>query len=80
MDKSGAAVFSEAGLDTWGRPPRNFTFDEPFLVMLLKRGARWPYLALWIENTDLFAPLSEDDYYTEYHDRLDKLDKRGDKE
>jgi len=28
---------------------------RPFLLLLLRRGARYPYFALWIENDELLV-------------------------
>jgi hypothetical protein len=34
-------------------PPREFVCRSPFLVMLLRRGAPLPFLAVWVETAAL---------------------------
>jgi len=31
-------------------------FDKPFLVLLKRVGAKTPYLALWVDNSELLVP------------------------
>ena len=53
LDRSGAELKSEA--KTYMLPvPTFYAFDRPFLLYMTKRGARMPYLVVWIENSELF--------------------------
>ncbi len=62
LDEKGGSLKSEAVGAFWGAGARNFDFDRPFLLMLLKRGASRPYFAAWIGNTELLEkhPTSPD--------------------
>lgn len=54
LDESGASLESEAAaVGIFGAMPREFIFDRPFLVMLIREGAPWPYFAAWIGNAEL---------------------------
>jgi hypothetical protein len=53
LDEGGASLLSEARLGGLSLPPRSLRCDGPFLVMILRRGAPVPALALWVETTDL---------------------------
>ncbi len=35
---------------------RRLLCNAPFLILLLRRGAELPYLAFWVENTELLVP------------------------
>jgi hypothetical protein len=35
--------------------PRRFVFDSPFLLFIKEPQARYPYLALWINNSELLV-------------------------
>jgi hypothetical protein len=37
-------------------PPKKLICDGPFLFMLMMKGAKLPYFALWIENAELLCP------------------------
>jgi hypothetical protein len=53
LDECGASVKSEAVLALKKGPPVDFKilrFDNPFLLYLKKKGAEYPYLAIWVEN------------------------------
>jgi hypothetical protein len=52
LDKSGADLASEAGVQMKGGP-RMFVFDGPFLVCLKRRGASTPYFVMWVDNAEL---------------------------
>ena len=54
LDEGGARVVSEAVFGGLSLPPRSFVCQSPFLVMVLRRGARLPFLAAWVETA---APL-----------------------
>jgi hypothetical protein len=56
MDRSGAAVASQASLPAKGSVKLNrrlFVFDRPFLVLLSKRGAKQPFFVMWVDNAEL---------------------------
>jgi hypothetical protein len=36
-------------------PPRKFIFDKPFLIYLKQKGAKYPYFAMWVGNTELMV-------------------------
>lgn len=55
LDETGAKLKSEALGFIFSGPPRDFTFDRPFLIMLLRKGANQPYFALWVGNTELLV-------------------------
>lgn len=58
LDEKGAVLKSEAGIvqapEEHGRP-RHFVFDRPFLLYLKKKDAKYPYFAMWVENTELMV-------------------------
>jgi hypothetical protein len=52
LDRSGAELSSPAGMRLKGMP-REFYFDQPFLLYMKKRDAQHPFLVMWIENDEL---------------------------
>jgi hypothetical protein len=60
LDETGAEVRSEAeifvtkGIVTPERL-RKFVFDKPFLLCLKEKKAEYPYLAMWIDNSELLV-------------------------
>ena len=36
-------------------PMRSFIFDKPYLIYLKQKGARYPYFAMWVGNTELMV-------------------------
>jgi len=52
LDEGGARVVSEAKFGGLSLPPRSFVCNDPFLVVLLRRGASTPFLALWVETAE----------------------------
>jgi hypothetical protein len=40
-------------------PQHVMVFDRPFLIMLQRSDADVPYFALWVENPEILAKLSE---------------------
>ncbi|MCD4824537.1 MAG: hypothetical protein K8S55_08010 [Phycisphaerae bacterium] len=58
LDETGAVLKSEATGALLCGPPRDFSFDEPFLILLMRKGASQPYFALWVGNTELLVPAS----------------------
>lgn len=61
LNERGAVVKSEASIKKEESKeetrPRLFHCDGPFLILMLKRDAKVPYFALWIENEELLARL-----------------------
>jgi hypothetical protein len=63
LNEQGAILESSAeleellGIELEPPPIRHFIFDQPFLVLLRETGARQPYMALWIANTELMEEL-----------------------
>lgn len=57
LDERGAIFVSKSlftatkGIDI----ARHLVFDQPFLLYMKERGARYPYFAMWVENTELMA-------------------------
>jgi hypothetical protein len=62
MNEKGVELQSEAHMAFCcakeGEPPRKhlMIFDQPFLVLLERTGARMPYFALWVDNPELLVP------------------------
>ena len=64
MDEKGLKLRSESriiGCDAPGLPPPRHVmiFDEPFLLMLQRAGAKAPYFALWVDNAELLCKWEE---------------------
>lgn len=61
LNETGATLVSEALVGGRGegppRAPRDLSFNRPFLVLLLHKGAAKPYFALWVGNTELLQVL-----------------------
>ena len=58
LNENGAKLESEAlGMFSSGAEPthRDFTFNRPFLVMLMRKGSTKPYFAAWIANDELLV-------------------------
>jgi hypothetical protein len=57
LDEKGAMVESKAflSLSKSAEISRNFIFDQPFLLYMKEKGAKYPYFCMWIENTELMA-------------------------
>ncbi len=64
LDEGGAGIGSDAA--TWielammpGEPekpkPKLMRFDKPFFLMLKKTGSKYPYFAMWTNNTELMV-------------------------
>ena len=55
LDETGAllesTVFAASALSQ-----REFIFDKPFLLLLTRKNAKMPYLALWVENSAFMVP------------------------
>lgn len=56
LNEKGAELESEASLTLFGDvPERRFSFAQPFLLMMLAKGASQPFLAMWIGNDELLV-------------------------
>ncbi|MFW5981176.1 MAG: hypothetical protein ACOCRU_01230 [bacterium] len=55
LDENGVALESEAKITVYKSMSRSFIFDSPFLIYLEEKEAKYPYLALWIGNSDLLV-------------------------
>jgi len=61
LDETGTDLSSEGFMSVFfgipGIPeePRRFIFDKPFLLCLRERQAHYPYLAVWIDNSQLLV-------------------------
>jgi hypothetical protein len=52
LDEGGASMTAEWLARGLSLPPRELIFGQPFLVMILRKGAALPMFALWVENTE----------------------------
>ncbi len=56
LDNSGARVKSSSTFVEYGfRGPRKYIFDKPFMVLLWRKGAPLPYLALWVNDGSVLS-------------------------
>jgi hypothetical protein len=60
LDETGAKVRSEAAILVMKgiilpERLREFVFDKPFLLCLKEKEARYPYLAIWVDNSELLV-------------------------
>jgi hypothetical protein len=58
LDECGATTKSEATLVLKKGPPPEFKllrFNNPFLLYIKKKDAKYPYFAIWVENTELMV-------------------------
>ncbi|MCP4540081.1 MAG: hypothetical protein GY832_23330 [Chloroflexi bacterium] len=58
LDEKGADLRSDAAIyGTLGaiEEPRRFIFDKPFLLCLKEKMSRYPYLAIWVGNSELLV-------------------------
>jgi hypothetical protein len=56
LNKKGAEVKSEARIIYKdGGHERSFIFNRPFLICLKEKGKKYPYFALWVNNTEFMA-------------------------
>jgi hypothetical protein len=56
LDESGASLKSYGGYlsdEDYREGPRKFIFDKPFLLYLVERKSKNPYLAMWIANEEV---------------------------
>lgn len=55
LDRSGASIRSIVLFGAGSLPPRHFHFNQPFLLYLKKRGADFPFFAMWVDNAELLC-------------------------
>ncbi len=56
LDEKGVLLKSEARIVCGAESmtgPKRLVFDRPFLLYLKEKGAKYPYLAIWVGNTEL---------------------------
>jgi hypothetical protein len=58
LDKSGADLVSE-GKSIPRCAPADYRFDEPFLIIMKKRGSERPFLVMWVDNAELLQHWEE---------------------
>jgi hypothetical protein len=54
LDRSGVELKSESRLVAACDDP-DFRFDHPFLIVVKKRGAEWPFFVMWVDNAELLS-------------------------
>jgi hypothetical protein len=54
LDEKGAVLISDGSI-AGALPRRDFSFDQPFLILLERKGAKNPYFALWVANAELLV-------------------------
>jgi hypothetical protein len=59
LDEGGALLHAEGVMRGLCLPPRELVFQGPFLVMVLRRAARVPMFALWVDNTEVMVEVEE---------------------
>jgi hypothetical protein len=64
LDEKGALLKSESSIAAAESSPAvemaELVFDQPFLVLLQRVGAKVPYFALWVDNAELLVPWDSD--------------------
>jgi hypothetical protein len=55
IDEKGAEITSEARQEALDGGPSHFHFDRPFLIYLKKRGAKYPFFVMWVDNAELLS-------------------------
>jgi len=58
FDKTGAKLESEAKNQATAsakRLPEIFIFDHPFLLIMKKRGTKYPFFVMWVDNAELLC-------------------------
>lgn len=53
LNEKGALLKSEARLRGMMGMPRRHVFDQPFLLYLKRKDAKYPYFAMWVDNDEL---------------------------
>ena len=56
LNEKGVQLHSEAAFGGLWAEPLHLVFDRPFLILMQRKNARTPYLALWIDNPELLVP------------------------
>jgi hypothetical protein len=55
LDRSGAAMKSEAESIVWKAPRGIFLLNQPYLIYMMKRGANRPLFVMWVDNAELMV-------------------------
>ena len=55
LDEGGAKLVSESDFRGLCAAPREILFDGPFLLMVLRRGALRPFVAMWVATPELLV-------------------------
>lgn len=55
LDRKGAEVSSEAAGWLGEIGNKNLAFNRPFLIFMKKRGAKYPFLVVWVDNSELLC-------------------------
>lgn len=60
LNEKGALLKSEAKIvmtksAMFGEEHKNLIFDKPFLFCLKEKGAKYPYLAIWVDNAEILV-------------------------
>ncbi len=53
LEKGGVFLESRAQFDGKKDQPREFTFDQPYLLYMIRRGSSRPFFAMWVDNAEL---------------------------
>lgn len=53
LNEKGALLKSQAEIQLEAEPQKNLVFDCPFLLYLKEKQAKYPYLAIWVDNPDI---------------------------
>jgi hypothetical protein len=53
LNERGALLKSEAKIERLKGLPLVYAFDEPFLIYLRHKDAKYPYFAMWVDNAEL---------------------------
>jgi len=56
LSEHGARLRSEAEVAESAPDPAPPIFNKPFLILLMRRDAKAPYFALWVDNIELLVP------------------------
>jgi hypothetical protein len=61
LDEKGAILRSAGVILTprGGPQGKRYVCDEPFLVAMIRKGRRYPYFALWVEDKEVLVPVSD---------------------
>jgi hypothetical protein len=55
LNRKGVRLESESTIEAASAVPTHYFFDRPFLIYIKKRGATFPYFAMWADNAELLS-------------------------